>query len=361
MRKRVWLSIPLVIIIVALAAYLTSGYLTARKSIVIAVDEHDAFQSETASAIATGLIARGYTVQVRSLPVTAGKVAMVNDPNSDVTLALASSSLGTDDFPNVVSLGTIAALPLIPVVNASNAKDVKSIRDLKDHVVALDPPGSNRRELELEVLKLYGVAPEQIQERTFRQIEASDALVSGSIDAMFLATLDPTDALVAALATGAVRIVPTPEAQAMAGRLGTEYQWTLPQGGINIARNVPSQSESIIVSALRVIANVEMQDGAAYTIAQVLNDKFSQGTMFTSPGDFPWLDGVVPSHAAATDYYTNGDIPWQFKILPNVIADRFALLLLIGSIVLLIANLWGVFLPDAFDIWRDHVSPRLKA
>lgn len=358
MRKRLLLSIPLAIVIAALAAFLTSGFVTSRTPIVIAVEEQDPFQQTTVNAIADGLRTHGYTVAVRTVPASADKAAMVNDPHSDVTLALSGSSMSEIAYPNVVSLGTVAAVPLIPIVRDVRGKPVKSPQDLRGRIVAVDPPGTNRRVIELAVLQQYGITLENTSMRYLDEPTASARILNGEIDAMFLTTLDPPALLLDAIENGSIRLVPTPEAQALAARLGTEYQATLPQGGLSIERDIPPKPESIVVSALRVIANSSLQDGAAYTIAQVLNDTFAPATMFTQPGDLPWLDGVVPSHPAASDYYANGEKPWQFSLLPNMLADRFALLLLVGSVVLLIANLWGVFLPDALDIWRDFLRPR---
>lgn len=359
MRKRVWLSIPLVLVIAALTAFLVSGYVTSQAPIVIVAEARDAFQQTTVRAIADGLTEHGYTVEVRSVPSTADKVAMVNDPESDVTLALTGSSMREVSYPNVVSLGTVAAVPFIPLVRTELGNKVTSLRNFRGLTVALDPPGSDRSELELAVLQMYGVSLADFRAVYLDQAEAAKAVVTGDVDAMFLASLNPPEILLGGIEGGSVQQVLTPEAQALAARLESEYQGTLPRGGIDVERDIPAEPQPIIISALRVLANSSMQDGAAYTIAQVLNDTFAPATMFTQPGDLPWLDGVVPSHPAATDYYANGEKPWQFSLLPNMLADKFALLLLIGSIVLLIANLWGVFLPDALDIWRDFVHPRL--
>ena len=280
----------------------------------------------------------------------------VNDPDTPVNVGFLAQPVAAENFPNVTSLGTIAAEPLL-VFSRAEIGPLPTIYDLRGKRLEIGPAGSSGNSLAVGALQAYGIDGDvRFQESPFET--GIENVLTGRSDAV--AVLGPiSGTLVQELAANpALRLTSLPNARSVAGTLGyTVESITIPEGAFSLASNLPAADVGTIAVPVTVIAKKSLADGNAMRIAEFLQQSFAQQSVLAPADAFPKLLHVLPPHAAAREFYDSG-LPWQFTVLPDPIAEIFGPLIALGSTALLLITLYKFMLPDLHGTWDKILGPR---
>jgi hypothetical protein len=280
----------------------------------------------------------------------------VNDPDNPVNVGFLAQPVAAENFPNVTSLGTIAAEPLL-IFSRAEIGSLPTIYDLRGKRLEIGPAASSGNSLAVGVLQAYGIDGEvTLQENPFET--GFENILTGRSDAV--AVLGPINGtLVEGLAANpALRLTSLPNARSVAGTLGyTVESITIPEGAFSLASNLPAADVGTIAVPVTVIAKKSLADANAMRIAEFLQRSFAQQSVLAPANTFPKLLFVLPPHAAAREFYDSG-LPWQFTVLPDPIAEIFGPLVALGSLALLLITLYKFMLPDLHGTWDKILGPR---
>ena len=101
-----------------------------------------------------------------------------------------------------------------------------------------------------------------------------------------------------------------------------------------------------------------MSRSAIFAIARALNTRFGRGSVLSEPGQFPQFLYNIPASDAASEYYDAGIVPWQYRLLPAPVADLVIPIAVTGSVVLILAALYQILLPEFYTVWKEIIRPR---
>jgi TRAP-type uncharacterized transport system substrate-binding protein len=347
----------LVLAVAAVAAFLLSTVGTDR-TITVGTGPRGTLAYESAARLVQGMAERGFPVDILETDQTADLVNLLADPASPVDVTFMAEQVNAADYPGVNSLGTVYRLPYV-FAAWPGSHDITSVADIQGRRIDLGSKGSVRAVFVESVLAEFGVTPDNTTflylptTATREDVEALDVEVQ---------TTDGQDArpyIVQGLASGELKMIPVPEAAALDSRVQSAEEVDVPYGGFSLSPPVPEVPTPTVAQLITIVANSRLSPAAVYAIAQELSAEFSPGTAWTDSGEFPnFSDRQLPSNRYAVEYYATGEVPWQFENLPPVLADSFFALVLFGTVLLLVASIYSLLLPEFYGLWTGVLRPR---
>jgi hypothetical protein len=151
-----------------------------------------------------------------------------------------------------------------------------------------------------------------------------------------------------------LRILSLPQADALASNLGFVRHVTVPEGGFDYVRNVPSQNIHLIAIPVTLIVKKDLKPAVVTIIAQFIKTHFQAATLVSGPGELLSIhEPSVPVNIHAESVLNNG-LPYFYRTLPFSLAallDHFSLY--IGFIVVLASAYSSMKFPGPKVIWRE--------
>jgi hypothetical protein len=276
----------------------------------------------------------------------------VNDEKSSVDVGFMAQDLGNRKYPWVTAVGTIALEPWFIFYSAS--RDIKNLQDFKGLKLLLEPPAAGGRAMAERILGEYGVNSQNTAFVPTTLGEISAAMRMGSGDATsFLGP--PGNKIVQELALNPqLRILSLPQADALASNLGFVRHVTIPEGGFDYLRNVPSQNIQLVAIPVTLIVKKDLKPAIVTIIAQFIKTHFQAATLVSGPGELLSIhEPSVPVNIHAESVLNNG-LPYFYRTLPFSLAallDHFSLY--IGFIVVLASAYSSMKFPGPKVIWRE--------
>ena len=234
----------------------------------------------------------------------------LQDPN-DLNLGFVAQGVDASRYPDVVSLGSIASLPLLIF-----ARSELDIGDLAGEKVSIGVPGSDVNHLMTQIIDSYGFTSD-LEVRSDPTDVGVEQLLSGDVDAV--AILDSLRAPIIAELAGNpdLKIVNLARNAALAFEIGYIQPATNPASFIDLAKRLPAEPVSTVAVDLTVIANKYLDEPNVLLIAEQLTQLDSRMRLPSDVKSYPNTEGSqFPISAVAREYYING-IPLLYKVFPD--------------------------------------------
>lgn len=279
----------------------------------------------------------------------------LQDPHSGIDVAFVQGGLvGDKPPPGLVSLGTISYQPMWVFYRA--ARKINRLADLAGRRVGVGPSGSGTLTLALALLEANGItgAPTTLVEQD-SQAAAAD-LLKGNLDAVFLmGEAAPIETLSTLMRTEGVQLFSFTQADAYLRNRRFPYlnKITLPQGSIDLARNLPPQDVVVIGPGVELIARENLNSTLSDQIIDAAQARHSRPGLLSRRGEFPApLEREFPLSDDALRYYKSGkSITYRFvhnfwlaSLINRVLVAIVPILLLLipAMRILPIAYRWSV-------------------
>jgi len=274
------------------------------------------------------------------LRVSSGSVENLHrlaDTPSGIEAAFVQSGTGNAaDFPGLVSLGNLYHEPLWVFYRGNAA--IGRLSELKGKRLAIGAEGSGVRKLALQLLAANEAAGKPTVLLAPGISEAAAALRRGEIDAVFVIAGADSPVVQELLRAPGVRLMNLQRAPAYTRLFPFLSSVVLPQGAVDLVRNIPDQDVTLLAATAMLVVREELHPALQSLLIQAAIETHGYPGLFQRPGEFPVAAASdFPLSDEARRYYRSGPQFFQ-RYLPFWVAAFVArmIVLLIPLIVILV-------------------------
>ena len=279
-----------------------------------------------------------------------------------VDVALVQSGLTRPEEPGLASLGSVFYEPIW--IFYRDKRVLERSFELTGGKIAIGAPGSGTAELGRALAASAGLDQPPTTLVELGGLAAADALAAGAIDAAFFVSAVDGPAVTRLLATRDVRLMDMRHADAYVRRMPFLHKIVLPEGVVDMKRNVPPQTVTLVALTANLIAREELHPVAVELLLAAARRVHGGATLLHAANVFPApLDASVPLSTDAERFYK--DRPGLLRRwLPFWLAIWLERTLFILLPLAAVAVPLFAYLPKIYD-WRmrgrlDHWYRELK-
>jgi TRAP transporter TAXI family solute receptor len=239
------------------------------------------------------------------------------------------------NYPHLRSLGSLYYEPLW--VFHARKSGIRNLTDLRGRTVAIGPAGSGTNTMARRMLTDNGVTPDNsiLLETGYADVLASlspggDKAVRP--DAVFtIAGADSTIVETLGGPDSAMDLYSFDRAEAYARHYRFLNRLTLPEGSLNLARNVPGRDVNLLATTANLVVRDDLHPAIKYLFLLAASEVHGSGDLFSRPGEFPNKEAsLFPLSDEAERFYSSGP-PLLMRYLPYslaIIFERLKILLI---------------------------------
>jgi TRAP-type uncharacterized transport system substrate-binding protein len=237
---------------------------------------------------------------------TGENIKLLLDPNSDVQIAFMVGGISDGKHaPGVLSLGSVFNQPFWLFYTSNEPLD--RLSQLKGKRIAVGPAGGSTRLVADQVLGKAGLNSETATLLPFIATAAVEALNDGKVDAVWIFGAPDAPAIHSLLHNPNVRLMSFPNAEAFTIIFPDLVRLVLPQGVIDIDRNIPANDVPLIGTTAKVLVRGDLHPEIVQLLLQTMAEVHGGRQIFQRSGEFPnSTDAEYPVAPAAIDFYKNG-------------------------------------------------------
>jgi TRAP-type uncharacterized transport system substrate-binding protein len=233
-------------------------------------------------------------------------VKLLQDPTSGVQIALVVGGVSDGKHtPGVLSLGTVYHNPFWIFYSSNERFDRFS--QLKGKRIAVGPIGSATRLSAEQILGKGGVNSETATLLPFGGSAAVEALNEGKVDVVWINGAPNATAVHSFLQNPDIRLMSFPTVDALTRIFPEFVRLVLPQGVVDIDRNIPPNDVILIGSTAKVLVRSDLHPEIVQLLLQTMTEVHSRPDIFQRNGEFPnGTDTEYPIAPTAIDFYKSG-------------------------------------------------------
>ena len=260
-----------------------------------------------ADSYAKLLAKKGVTLQVRPSQGSLENLQRLKAAKREVDIGFVLGGVAEDtDLGELESLGSVAHQPLW--IFYRGTKRISRLSELAGLRIAVGAPGSGTRALALTLLQAFGLTATQA---TFLDNDADTAatgLQEGKLDAVFLVgDSAPLQTLRTLLRSPDVQLYSFAQADAYVRRRDYLSKIVLPQGSIDLGKNLPAQDVVMIGPTVELVARKGLHPALTDLLLEAAQDVHGKSSLLQRRGEFPVpLEHEFTLNEDALRYYKSG-------------------------------------------------------
>lgn len=253
------------------------------------------------------LAQRGVTLEIRPSAGSFENLQRLQSPDSGIDIGFVPGGLAKEEqLAGLISLGSVAYQPLWIFYRSPTPVDRLSALEGKQ--LAIGPVGSGTRSLALALLEANGITGAPTTLLDLDTASATSALLEGKVDAIFLmgdvASLRTLRTLMRA---PDVQLFNFTQADAYVRRHSYLSRMQLPQGSIDLGKNLPSQNIALVGPTVELVAREGLNSALSDLLLEVAKEIHSRAGMMQKRGEFPApIEHEIPLSEDALRYYKSG-------------------------------------------------------
>lgn len=325
------------------------------QTLTIATGFPDGLYSQFANHLKTELEKEKITLQIRNTGGSVDNLALINDPNSGIDLAIVQSGVGDPvKYPELLSLAGIFYEPLwVWYRQPAFMKEggaLTQLSQLQGKRISIGNDGSGTQILSNAILKLNEINADLVKLEKLKPDEAIEKLQKGELDVAFIVAAGEAPILKKFYQIPGIRLMNFDQAEAYTRVLPYLDRIDIPRGIISIAHDQPKQDIRTIASTATLVARNDINPATVSLLLGTSYDILRNYSRLQKPGQFPSSKGLdFPMDMDAEIFLRDGP-SFFYRHLPfwgAVWVERF-IKILIPLLIVLIPVF--TYLPAIFNL-----------
>ncbi|HEV7816219.1 MAG TPA: TAXI family TRAP transporter solute-binding subunit [Janthinobacterium sp.] len=309
MRDLIVAAAPTILVIVAVCAF---AYLlldpAPPRHVTLSTGQENSAYEEFGKKYAAELAKHG--VKVTLLPSAGSGENLRRLKEGKVDIAFVQSG-STDEAAaereGLVSLGSLFTEPLWLFLRETKGKTITRLTQLKGMKINYGPKGAGAPRLFKQVLALNGVEPEDLTRGSLANTPATVELLEGRIDGLIFTSAPEAPLIQMLLQTPGIKLFDFNQAEAYARKMPFLSHVVLPQGIVDLGRNLPAKDYNLIAPTATLVAREDLHPALIDLFVQAAAGIHGGAGWFQQQGQFPSARYTeIPVAAQAAKYYKDG-------------------------------------------------------
>ena len=267
------------------------------QTLTIATGFPDGLYSQFANHLKTELAKEKITLQIRNTGGSVDNLALINDPNSGIDLAIVQSGVGDPvKYPELLSLAGIFYEPLWvwyrqPAFTKEGGA-LTQLSQLQGKRISIGNDGSGTQILSNAILKLNEINADLVKLEKLKPDEAIEKLQKGELDVAFIVAAGEAPILKKFYQIPGIRLMNFDQAEAYTRVLPYLDRIDIPRGIISIAHDQPKQDIRTIASTATLVARNDINPATVSLLLGTSYDILRNYSRLQKPGQFPSSKGL---------------------------------------------------------------------
>ncbi len=322
-----WLSLDLWVLLLLVVALSAAGWWAVvrfiepapPRHIVMTVGPEGGGYEGFAKQFKTALARDGIEVELRPTNGALDDLKLLNDPQSDVSVALVQGGVAQDaDGENLMSLASLYYEPVW--VFYRRGLQVDRLSSLKGLRVGLGPRGSGMNALAVQLFNANGLDSENTHFEAWTPQEAAQKLQDHDLDAVFLVGAPESTLIDHLMMAPGIHVLSFTQADAYSRVFPFLTRVVLPAGGFDLGRNIPSRPIELVAPTANLVVRDTLHPALITLFMQAATELFGNDGLFQREGDFPSPKGVDIPLSLDAEHYMKAGPSFLHRHLPFWIA-----------------------------------------
>jgi len=298
------------------------------KRVVLATGPEQSAYDEFGKRYADALARYGITVERLVTEGSSDNLELLRTGKADLGFVQGGSAdIGYDDEESITSLGSLFVEPLWLFYREDSAQrlnqtsTVANLADLKGWRVNVGTAGSGVPRLFGTLLDVNRVERQQVKLSELAQTPATVAFLEGELDAVVFASAPESLMVQMLLQSPGIRLMDFAQSEAYSRRFGYLTPVTLPQGVVDLSKNIPERDMHLVASTTSLLASAKTHPAILQLFAQTATSLHSGASWFNRAREYPSLEhSEVPLSPEAVRAIKTGP-PFLQRYLPFWLAN----------------------------------------
>ena len=317
---------------------------TPPKRVVLATGPAQSAYDEFGKRYADALRRYGITVELLPTEGSSDNLEKLRTGEADLGFVQGGSAdIGYDDEESIVSLGSLFVEPLWLFYREDSAQrlnqnaTVASLPALQNWRVNVGTAGSGVPRLFGTLLDVNRVERQQLQLSELAQTPATVAFLDGQLDALVFASAPESLMVQMLLQSPGVRLMDFAQSEAYSRRFGYLTPVVMPQGVVDLSKNVPERDVHLVASTTSLLASARTHPAILQLFAQKATSLHGGASWFNRAREYPSLEhSEVPLSPEAVRAIRNGP-PFLQRYLPFWLANLIERMWLAMGLIIALA------------------------
>ncbi|MDI1274293.1 TAXI family TRAP transporter solute-binding subunit [Polaromonas sp.] len=304
-----------------------------------------------------GILAKdGITVDLLPSQGSAHNLQLLREGKADLGFVQGGTSdYSAEDAENLTSLGSLFVEPLWlfyreeGVRKAGKSKALNSLVQLQGLRVNVGTEGSGVPSLMGKLLESNRIEATSLTISTLDQTPATVAFLGGELDAIVFASAPESLMVQMLLQTPGVKLMNFTQSEAYSKRFSFLSTVRLPQGVVDLARNIPPEDVSLVAPTTSLIARSTTHPALVQLFAQAGNVIHGPAGWFKAAREFPNRDNSELPISKEAERAIKNDAPLMQRYLPFWVANLVERMWLVMGIIIAVMLPLSRIVPPLYE------------
>ncbi len=303
-------------------------------------------------------ILAGDGIEVVLLPSqgSAHNLQLLREGKADLGFVQGGTSAYDDaDEEALTSLGSLFVEPLWlfyrekAAPGAKKSETLHSLVQLQGLRINVGTPGSGVPSLMAKLLESNRIEPASLKLSNLDQTPATVAFLRGEIDAIVFASAPESLMVQMLLQTPGVKLMDFTQSEAYSKRFAFLSTARLPQGVVDLARNIPPEDVSLVAPTTSLIARTTTHPALVQLFAQAGNVIHGPAGWFKAAREFPNRDNSELPISKEAERAIKNDAPLMQRYLPFWVANLVERMWLVMGIIIAVMLPLSRIVPPLYE------------